>query len=420
MACDDSSSDEEPSSSDNDNPDGGDSTDNETDSASEIDTIGPRVSSEEMLERSLLSVGNNYRVKALIEKAEKGEDVTLAYIGGSITEGYTKTSKSSYVVGSYEMFQARFGGGDNIHYVNAGMGGTPSTLGMIRYERDVLAEAETPPDLVFVEFAVNDGDDPTDGASYESLVRNILMSDNDPAVVLIFSVFKNRWNLEDRLVPVGEHYDLPMISIKAAVVPELDDGNLTDDEFFRDEYHPTEEGFRIMSETIDYYFEQVAKADADKKDIAIPDDAVIGKAFEGITMIDPNTESDDFDLDVGSYTDVDDSPRTYEWSLSKDTFETNWQKETEEENEPFKLDVTCKNIVLVYKKSTLSTFGKAEAYIDGELVETINPVASDAWNNPWTTVLLDEEEAAPHTFELKMEEESADKQFTILMLGYTP
>ena len=31
-----------------------------------------------------------------------------------------------------------FGDGDNIHYIKAGVGGTPSELGMIRYERDVL------------------------------------------------------------------------------------------------------------------------------------------------------------------------------------------------------------------------------------------------------------------------------------------
>ena len=36
---------------------------------------------------SLLSTGNNARLKNAIAKARNGEDVTLAYIGGSITEG---------------------------------------------------------------------------------------------------------------------------------------------------------------------------------------------------------------------------------------------------------------------------------------------------------------------------------------------
>jgi hypothetical protein len=43
----------------------------------------------DMIARSLISSGNNYRTKQLLEKAANGEEVTIAYIGGSITEGYT-------------------------------------------------------------------------------------------------------------------------------------------------------------------------------------------------------------------------------------------------------------------------------------------------------------------------------------------
>lgn len=41
----------------------------------------------EMIKNSLISTGNNVRIKKVIEKAKNGEDVTIAYIGGSITEG---------------------------------------------------------------------------------------------------------------------------------------------------------------------------------------------------------------------------------------------------------------------------------------------------------------------------------------------
>lgn len=70
-----------------------------------------------------------------------------------------------------------FGDGDNIHYIKAGVGGTPSELGMIRYERDVLRNFTVQPDIVVVEFAVNDAGDETNGVCYESLVRKILMSE---------------------------------------------------------------------------------------------------------------------------------------------------------------------------------------------------------------------------------------------------
>ena len=42
---------------------------------------------ETMIAHSLLSLGNPYRLKRVIEKTKRGECVTLAYLGGSITQG---------------------------------------------------------------------------------------------------------------------------------------------------------------------------------------------------------------------------------------------------------------------------------------------------------------------------------------------
>jgi lysophospholipase L1-like esterase len=114
-----------------------------------------------MIARSLITTGNNLRLKAAIAKAKKGEDVTIVTLGGSITEG----SLASVPAKSYAaLFTADFARDfahdpSKIHLVNAGMGGTPSDLGLIRYPFEVTDRAPTPPDIVVIEFAVNDGDD---------------------------------------------------------------------------------------------------------------------------------------------------------------------------------------------------------------------------------------------------------------------
>ncbi|MBN2717491.1 MAG: SGNH/GDSL hydrolase family protein [Deltaproteobacteria bacterium] len=408
------------------------------------------VSSQQMLERSLLSLGNTYRIKKVLAKVARNEDVTIAYIGGSITEGYTQKPEDaytdgggSYAVGSFEKFKARFAGGDgdHLHYVNAGMGGTPSTLGMMRYEPEVLANAPTPPDLVIVEFAVNDNDDVTNGAAYESLVRKILQADNAPAVILLFSVFKSEWNLEDRLVPVGTAYQLPMVSVKQAVVPEFNAGTLTKDDFFRDDYHPRGIGFEIMAETLDYYFYKVSMAPADAVDAPLPEDAVIGYQFADIQTITPTSSNAGVSVNVGSFTDKDPVLPTYGWSLGIRKTEENFYKSDVTSNTPFTVSGTIKNLVLSYKVSTSENFGVAEAYIDGEFIKRFSGKESDAWNQPKTIVLLDDESAASHTLEIKMSESvpvldstnrqvidesgnvvtesHADKNFTIIMIGYT-
>ena len=47
----------------------------------------------------------------------------------------------------------------NVKLVNAGVGGTPSTFGLMRYQRDVVERVTDPdglPDIVIIEFSVND------------------------------------------------------------------------------------------------------------------------------------------------------------------------------------------------------------------------------------------------------------------------
>ena len=61
---------------------------------------------QDMIENSLVSTGNNYRLKKVIEKCKRGEDVTIAYIGGSITQGAggKPINTMCYAYRSYDAF----------------------------------------------------------------------------------------------------------------------------------------------------------------------------------------------------------------------------------------------------------------------------------------------------------------------------
>ena len=391
--------------------------------------VQPKLDYDKMIARSLISTGNNFRMQNAIKKAKNGEDVTIAYIGGSITEGANATTMDkSWANLSYEYFKKTFGKGDgsNVHYVNAGMSGTPSTLGMIRYDRDIVGYAASAPDIVFIEFAVNDGDDTTKGDAFESLVRNILNSENQPAVVLMFSVFQSgRWNLQDRLQPVGEHYELPMISIKNAIVPELDKSALVDNQFWAgDGWHPFDYGHQIMGDCVNYYFDTVSKEKAAETDIAIPEEAAIGKSFEGIVMIDSKNIPEGVTVRAGGFSGTDMALGTYKYDYTRKTFPNNWMHTSTSGKTSFKMTLDCKNLVMVYKKSgDAKAFGRAEVYVDGVLVKTF--AGNGGWNNPWTEVLINNTETDQHTIEIKMAadatkgENNAAKAFSILAFGYT-
>ena len=392
-----------------------------TESQTEEDTedMTEKDSYQIMIERSLMSSGNSFRMKKAINKARNGEPVTLAYLGGSITEGAGASNELCYATRSYESFKEMFGkdGGDNVKMVNAGMGGTASSLGVIRYKRDVLDKAPTAPDIVFIEFAVNDYQEATQGKAYESLIREILSADNEPAVVLVFSVFKSRWNMQNEYKGLGKIYKLPMVSVLDAVVPALDtDKILTDEEYFSDEYHPTEYGHQIMSDCISYMFEQADRAD-DSEDSSMPEKTYYGDDYCGIKMLDSKTSYDGVKVDAGSFTSVDKALAVVQYNRESNIFPDNWMHESG--SEPFRIEAKCKNMLFVYKETKSDEFGSAEIYVDGELVQTVSGKTGGGWNNSVTIRLFADETAADHTIEVKMKQGDEDKKFSILAVGYT-
>lgn len=91
-------------------------------------------------------------------KLKAGKEVRIAYFGGSITaaDGW-RPQTLQWFRDTYPQAQ--------IKEINAAIGGTGSDLGVYRFGQDVLAHK---PDLIFVEFAVNDG-----GASPENIWRGM-------------------------------------------------------------------------------------------------------------------------------------------------------------------------------------------------------------------------------------------------------
>ena len=109
----------------------------------------PLVRAEECRPRAGLP---NFLKKA----SQKGAEVRIGYFGGSIT------AQPGWRVKTLAHFQKTYPDA-KFSEINAAIGGTGSDLGVCRLQQDVLAQQ---PDLLFVEFAVNDG-----GAAPTQIVR---------------------------------------------------------------------------------------------------------------------------------------------------------------------------------------------------------------------------------------------------------
>ena len=113
-------------------------------------------------------------------KATKGDSVRVGFLGGSITNAV------GWRDNIMNWFKARYNN-NKIVQVNAAIGGTTSTYGVFRIEKDLLAKSNY--DLIFIEFAVNDsGTDPEVEKSIEGLFRKIWSKNPKTDICMIYTV----------------------------------------------------------------------------------------------------------------------------------------------------------------------------------------------------------------------------------------
>lgn len=151
-------------------------------------------------------------------RLERGETLRIAYLGGSITaqEGWRpKTLK---------WFQQQYPKA-TLSEINAAIGGTGSDLGVFRLRHDVL---DHKPDLLFVEFAVNDG-----GASpeqiyrcMEGIVRQTWRDNPSTDICYVYTIAHGMLDtLKQGELPrsyaamekIARHYEIPSINMGLAV-----------------------------------------------------------------------------------------------------------------------------------------------------------------------------------------------------------
>ncbi len=363
---------------------------------------------EQMIEDSLISTGNNYRFRKVVEKAKAGEDVTIAFIGGSITEGYNAGTTEIYAKLTYDYFAATYGTGENVHYVNAGLSGTPSLLGLIRSDRDIFSSN---PDIVFVEFAVNDGDSAEDVIGFENLLRKALLQDNEPAVFVLYSVTKEGYNAQASMAPITWNYDLPSVSVKSAIWSSIEDGSFSWSDWSNDEAHPNAAGQLLYSKFIIHLMEAMLAEEPDTSyDVSL-------KSFKAKDYVDTTLVDREYNTDWITITEMGD------WQEKQggvSAFSKGWYLDKGAENDTMTFTFTGKALFLIYKDNAeKSKYGTIEVMVDGEGKRDIDASTSDGWGNPVPTMIYSGKEAGEHTVTISLKD-GEEGDFAILGFGVCP
>jgi lysophospholipase L1-like esterase len=211
------------------------------------------------------AAGDNPHARTLgrvFQKLKAGRETAICYFGGSIT------AAPGYRVKTLQWFKDTFPQAP-VREINAAIGGTGSDLGAFRCGIDVSASK---PDLVFVEFNINDGS-PTNEfrkATMEGIVRQLWSSETLPEIVFLYTTSRDLNCARGSHPAVAQHYGIPEIDLQPPLIaalerpdlPKPNEEQLKDPKlnweapgqvFMSDTVHPNELGHTIYSDTIVAY-----------------------------------------------------------------------------------------------------------------------------------------------------------------------
>ena len=191
------------------------------------------------------------------------DSVTAVFLGGSITQGVGASDISkNYVSQVGEYLKTAFAG-KNVNYVNAGIPGTDSPYGYYRLTSDVLSYK---PDIVFIEFSVNDHYNDLKKTNSEArgmvkgymegIIRRLAAEENAPAVIFINTTDdKINTNAEVSFADVYEtlctRYGIKAIDLESYI---REGGYVTasgaEGTILVDGTHPNDTGYKLYADEI--------------------------------------------------------------------------------------------------------------------------------------------------------------------------
>jgi lysophospholipase L1-like esterase len=310
---------------------------------------------------------NMTRLKNLMKRAANGESLVIGFLGGSITQGsLSSTPKNCYAYLVYEWWKKSFPNAA-FSFVNGGIGGTTSHYGGARAWKDVLCYR---PDIVTVDFSVNDDANEFFEETYEGTIRRLLAAPSAPAVVVLNNVFYDTGkNAQDYHNRIADHYGIPHVSIKDTVYPDVESGKIVRADITPDNLHPNDKGHRLVADEICKLLDSI-KAEMEEETIA--GENIEGKSTKteaSVLLPAPLTENA---YEHSRLIQIQDNEAILDGFLVDpiekkgmlDIFKNGWT--AAHTNDKISFEIECSCLAVQYRKSVQQPVPKAKAVIDGD------------------------------------------------------
>lgn len=355
---------------------------------------------------------NNNRLEKLIHRASNGEELTIGFFGGSITQGsLAEKPEDMYARRVFSWWEKTFPQA-TFHYVNGGIGGTTSHYGVSRVVTDLLMYQ---PDFVVVDFSVNDEPDTFFQETYEGLLRKILSWDSKPAVLLLNNIYYDSGKTaQDFHNEIGDYYGIPHVSIRESIYADMKVGKYTKEQLTPDGLHPNSFGHGLVAQQIINYLEEVKefreqgvdqKKQEGKKEKR--EETLLSKSLT------PNTYENTKRFTIREISPKLDGffPDTREKKGMLDHFKNGWIGKKAGDSITFTLEAS--NIAVQYRKTIDRPALRAKLVFDGDVDKAmiLDGNFEEDWGDClWIEPILHHGEKKVHTVEITiLEDEEKNK-----------
>lgn len=346
------------------------------------------------------------RLQKVLAKAEAGDNITLAVIGGSITAGansepFNPGFPNCYGARIKNYLETKYGIG--VNFINAGIGSTNSFFGCIRAEDHIL---KYNPDLVIMEYAVNDNGDEESLICYEGLMRKILKAPGRPALLAAMMCTQAGISQDDVQIPLAQHYNVPVINYGATIKNEIISARKTWSDYYAittnpngDGVHPNTAGHQKVADIFAGICESVTP-DAGKTISSVFPVPKYSSNMEDAFLI---NETDAKVTKIGTWTD---GGSIWNFNTGK-----GWR--ASEANSELIFDFTGSVAAVTYwKRPASEEFGRAEVWVDDN-----SPVIIDGSDGEhiWQQILTGFDNGS-HRLHIKLID---DKPFEIICVAFS-
>ncbi|HAG14670.1 MAG TPA: hypothetical protein DCG49_12540 [Ruminococcus sp.] len=345
----------------------------------------------EIAANAFCSAGSGIPTGKLFSK----KTLTIGFMGGSVTQGYIALHVQPYAYPQMlaDDLQQQGCAVQTVLCAEAGMNCVSANL--LTDER-ILASH---PDLVFLEFAINETTLKPSVIAFESLLRKLLTAPDPPLVCLFILRSTNGYSCEGFMTEIAEHYHLPYTILRKGLDPVLKRGDLQWQDYADEESHPNADGHRLLADCLMYLVRQL-RMQPDSPALPLPE-PWLDAPYTKLKMIKPDPDCPF----VQTNCPVIPNPHQFYpvvWAVNA-------------ENGGLEITVSCRILAVFYLVHRLPEFGSCEIAVDGVPMKK-NILQSNSiygWGNENHVFAVQAADSGVHTVSLK----PLDQNFFVLGFG---